>query len=522
MTVLTPLTRLDDALGRVTMYRLVTVVLAVLAAIAFGYSATGVLDAAIFPLGRMALALGVLLTASVAASRLFGLLFRVRPHTESAVITALLMWFLYWPPGTASSYLWLAGAAVLANASKYLLAVRGRHLFNPAAVGPLLTVVIQQLLGLDAADRLFTTWWVAAEALLPFVLVGALLVLRRTHRVALGAVFVAVGGALIFTSLTVLGTEPLAAAEQTFSSYPLVFLAGFMLSEPLTLPPRHRQQLAAAALAGVVVSLPVLWPALTDQPFTLWVFTSTTELSLIAANLVGFACGQRRGITLKSTGSRKIAEEIWEFRFTPAHPLRFVPGQYLELHLPHPGADRRGTRRIFSISSPPESAEVTIALRVPPEPSSFKRALTACEPGTEIRATGVSGDFVLPRSGRVLLVAGGIGITPFVSQVGTRHDDVDLVLVYGVPDASDVAYRDELVAARIPVVLVAPEPPEDLPPHWTHVAGTRIRAEDLADVIGDLAERRAHLSGPPAMVHAVRASLHGHVAGTRSDYFSGY
>lgn len=48
---------LSKGLGRVTMYRLVSVLLAVLAAVAFLYSATGVLDSQVFPLGHMALAL---------------------------------------------------------------------------------------------------------------------------------------------------------------------------------------------------------------------------------------------------------------------------------------------------------------------------------------------------------------------------------------------------------------------------------------------------------------------------------
>ena len=514
---------LDDWLGRVTMYRLVTVLLALLATLAFVFSAIGVLDRSIFPLGHMALALTVLLVASVASSRLFGLVFRVRPHTESAVITALLMWFLYWPPATVSSFAWLAGAAILANASKYVLAVRGRHLFNPAAVGPLLVVVIQQLMSMSPGDRLYTTWWIANEPMLPFVVIGALLVLRRTHRVWLGAVFVAVGGILIFASLLALGTETSSAVELTFYSYPLVFLAGFMLSEPLTLPPRRWQQLGAAALAGVVVSLPVLWPALTDRPFEVWAFTSTTELALIAANLVGLACGQRRGIRLQFLGKRVLSDSVWEFRFEPMRPVRFTPGQYLELDLPHTGADRRGTRRIFSISSPPDQRELTIALRIPPEPSTFKQALAECRPGDVVHATSVSGDFVLPRTGRVLLVAGGIGITPFASQLRALDThDVDAALVYGVPDAHDVAYRDVLIAAGIPVVLVAPSPPDDLPPGWTHVTGTAIRADKLTAAIADLGERRAYVSGPPAMVHAVRGALRGHVAGTRSDYFSGY
>ncbi|MFT3715779.1 MAG: hypothetical protein QM774_07480 [Gordonia sp. (in: high G+C Gram-positive bacteria)] len=519
------LSKCDQVLDRVSMYRLVTLLLCVLAAIAFLFSALGVLDRSVFPLGGMALALIVLLSASVAASRLFGLLFRVRPHTESAVITALLMWFLYWPTTSASMLVWLAGAAVAANASKYLLAWRGRHVFNPAAVGPVLVVIIQELARIDPADRLYTTWWVASEPLLPFVLVAALLVLRRTHRIALGVVFVVVAAAALIGSLIAQGTGAGEAIRQTAYSYPLVFLAGFMLSEPLTLPPRRWQQLSAAALAGIVVALPVLWPALTGHPFGFWAFTSTTELALLAANLVGFACGQRRGIRLQLRDKQEIAASTWEFTFEPVRPVRFAPGQYLELHVPHAGADRRGTRRVFSISSHPDDPELTIALRVPQQPSSFKQALMELHPGDQVRATTVSGDFVLPDDAPLLLVAGGIGITPFVSALSAPADGrrpADAVLAYGVPDGDDIAYRDRLVAAGLPVVVVSPTAPADLPAHWSHVAGTQIDADALAAAVPDLDTRRAYISGPPAMVHTVRAALRPHVTGTRSDYFSGY
>ena len=448
------MSRVDELLGRVTMYRLVTVVLVAIAAVSFLFSAVGLLDRSIFPLGGMALALLVLLASSVAASRLLGLVFRVRPHTESAVITALLMWFLYWPTTDPAMLGWLAGAAVLANASKYLLAWRGRHIFNPAAVGAVLVVIIQALARMEPADRLYTTWWAASEPLLPFVLVGALLVLRRTHRIGLGAVFVAASALLVFGGLLGLGTDPVEALKQTFYSYPLVFLAGFMLSEPLTLPPRRTQQYAAAVLAAVVLSLPVLWPALTDHPFKVWAFTSTTELALLAANLVGFFFGQRQGIRLQFTGRHQVAAGTWQFTFEPLRPVRFLPGQFLEVALPHAGADTRGTRRSFSICSAPDDDHVAIALRIPDQPSSFKQALLDLHPGDEVRATTVSGDFVPPVGKPAVLVAGGIGITPFLSWLSSGTAG-DAILVYGVPDGDDVAYRPELVHSGVPVVLVS-------------------------------------------------------------------
>lgn len=515
--------RLDALLGRMTMYRLVTWCLVALAAVSMIYAATGVIDPSIFGPGPMVLSLVVLLVASVVSSRLLGLLWRVRPHTESAVITALLLFFLFWPQSSVSGLSWLAASAVLANLAKYVLAFRGRHVFNPAAAGAFLVFLVQAVVGLDPGERIATTWWAASEPLLPFVLVMALLVLHRTRRLGLGAMFVVLAATLVLAGLVDAGAPVADAIELTAYSYPIVFLAGFMLSEPLTLPPRRSQQLAVAAVAAVVLAWPTFQLVLAVEPLDLGLLEPTPELALLVANLVAFAFGQRRGVRLDVVGRRRLSRDSWEISFEPQRPVRFVPGQHVELHLPHGRADARGVRRVFSISSAPVPGRMTIAARVPEPSSSFKRALLELEPGTVVTATGVGGDFVWPAdvSRPLLLVAGGIGVTPFLSQL-RHHAGRDVVLVYGVPDANDVAYADELAAAGVRVVLVSPNTDAELPPGWTHVASALITADAIVSAVPDLALRHAYVSGPPPMVDAVRRTLRGRAKAVRTDYFTGY
>jgi len=515
--------QLDDLIGRVTMYRLVTLCLVTLAAVSVLFGITGTIDSTIFEPGAMLLSLAVLLVASVVSSRVLGLLWRVRPHTESAVITALLLFFLFWPQSSVSTLAWLAAAAVLANVAKYVLAIRGRHLFNPAAIGAFLVLLAQMLVGVDPIDRIATTWWAASEPLLPFVVVLALLVLYRTRRLGLAAVFVVVAGGLVLAGLVDAGTPFGDAIELTAYSYPIVFLAGFMLTEPLTLPPRRVQQLVVAVVAAVVLAWPTFQMVLLTEPPDLGVFEPTPELALIVANLVAFCFGQRRGVRLDVTGRRQLASDTWEISFEPRRPVRFVPGQHLELHLPHRRADTRGVRRVFSISSAPADGSVTVAVRVPESSSSFKRALLEVGDGASVTATGVGGDFVWPSdaSRPLLLVAGGIGVTPFLSQL-RHHEGRDVVLVYGVTSAEDIAYADELAAAGVRVVLVSPSAPGVLPEGWTHRESPFITADVLAEAVPDLASRHAYVSGPPAMVNTVRRALRRRCASVRTDYFTGY
>jgi ferredoxin-NADP reductase len=524
MTALAPVRDvLDRQLGKVTMYRLVTIVLSALVVVYTIFTATGVIEG--LSTGDNLLALVVLLVASYASSRLIGLAFRVRPHAESSIITALLLYFLFVPiiPVDTGQLVWLAIAAVLAQASKYVLAWRGRHVFNPAAAGAFLVVVLQEVVGREA--RINALWQTAAtEKLFPFIALGALVVLWRTRRLGVGLLFVVVATVLIMVRLLDLATP-----EQSFVdvlklaaySYPIVFLAGFMLSEPLTLPPRRRQQLVVAAVTAVVFAYPTWIFLLTDSPPDLGVFAISPEIALLVGNLVAFAFARRSGLDLELEDSRRVGGDVHELTFRTRRAVRFVPGQYLELSLPHRGMDSRGARRTFSISSPPQDGRLALTLRVPEKSSSFKRALLDLEPGSRVRGTGVGGDFVLPRDAAapLLLVAGGIGVTPFLSQL--RHHELrDAVLVYGATSADEVPFVDELAGVR--VVLVCPGRPHDLPEGWTHVEAPFLSAELIAEAVPDLASRRAYVSGPPGMVNAVRGGLAKRAASVRTDYFSGY
>src|SRR5258708_38616884 len=67
----------------------------------------------------------------------------------------------------------LGWAAILAMASKYVLALYKKHLFNPAAIA----VVITSFVLHDSAS-----WWIGTVSMLPFVLIGGLLVIRKLRQ----------------------------------------------------------------------------------------------------------------------------------------------------------------------------------------------------------------------------------------------------------------------------------------------------------------------------------------------------
>ena len=96
-----------------------------------------------------------LVAVSVLANELFARVLRVAPNTESVYITALILALIISPTDTFSNLGFLAWAAVLSTACKYLVAFRRRHLFNPAAFAVVLTSFA---LGQSA------TWWVGSAS----------------------------------------------------------------------------------------------------------------------------------------------------------------------------------------------------------------------------------------------------------------------------------------------------------------------------------------------------------------------
>ncbi|MFM2353474.1 MAG: hypothetical protein RLZZ608_880, partial [Actinomycetota bacterium] len=231
--------RIDAITGRVSMYRLATITLAVVLAQAVLFAFLDVIGPDPFAILGV---LGVVMVATLGANEIAARLSRVVPHRESSVITALIVTCIVQPSLSTPALIAAAGAGVIAALSKYLIVWRGRHVLNPAATG----VLIAGIIGFYAGQGV-GFWWVATPALLPAVAIGALLLLDRTRRLDVGLIFIVLAVVLSGSRLVMTGSDPLAAVTTVLQLFPIVFLAGFMLSEPLTLPPRRWQQWLTAA-----------------------------------------------------------------------------------------------------------------------------------------------------------------------------------------------------------------------------------------------------------------------------------
>jgi ferredoxin-NADP reductase len=488
------------------MYRLVLYGLSVVAAVAVFYGFDGQL-----PYEGTALLVSAALLVAVCyvTNKLLAKAWGAKVNSESSLITALILFFIFSPPTDSKKLALLLAAGVLAIASKYLIAWHRKHIANPAAIA----AVLVGLLGLGHA-----TWWIASSVMLPFTLLLGLLVARKIRRMQMVAIFTAVAFLAMMFVAQLQHNDLSVIAGQAFTSWPLIFMGTIMLTEPLTLAPRKWQQYVYAVLVGVLFS----------SQIKLGPLSSTPEVALVAGNIFSFMVGQKYQLLLRYKGKTQLAPTIYDFSFEPERNVHFTPGQYAEWTLPHKHGDQRGVRRTFSIASSPNNSEVHIGIRVFDRSSSFKKQLLAMKPGDTIIAGQFAGNFVLPNNAKkkLVLIAGGIGITPYLSMLhylADTHQNRDIVLIHLVNTPQDIGYTEDMKRFERHGIKVIPIV-RDAASEYSGMTGV-LDEPALMKAVPDYKERMFYISGPQGMVTFYRHFLRKLKISRRNiitDHFSGY
>ncbi len=486
------LARADDALDGITMYRLVLYVLVGLlgcAALLAGLS--------VLPFSPVALLFSVVVLVAVSwgANTVLAWAFDAPTNVESALITALILALMLDPPHSLADVPFLGWAAILAMGSKYLLAFRRQHIFNPAAIAAVITA---WALGEPAS------WWVGAPGMVPVVVLGGLLVVRKVRQEELVLYFLAAAlvtlGGVTLLQHTALPRE----LRQLFLASPLLFVAAIMLTEPLTLPPTRSTKRIYGLLIGFLI---------VPQIHLAQIY-STPELALAIGNLYAFAVGPKQRVALLLRRQNRLSPSVIDYAFSPSRRMAFAPGQYLECTLAHAHPDSRGTRRYFTIASSPTEPAIHLGVRFSARGSSFKRALRELDRKTPLIGAQIGGDFTLPEdpARKLAFIAGGIGITPYRSMLKYLVDTKqrrDIVLVYATRTTDEIVYRDILGEAQARLgtkVLYLLSDAATVPANWAGLQG-HLSEQMVRSAIPDFQERLFYLSGPPGMVRAHKQVL---------------
>lgn len=188
-------------------------------------------------------------------------------------------------------------------------------------------------------------------------------------------------------------------------------------------------------------------------------------------------------------------------------PFNFRAGQYLQVELPL----RDGfVRRAYSISSSPRQrkwCEITVKYEARGLGSRYLREHVTL--GRALRIEAPLGEFCLDLSeGPVVLIAGGVGITPLMSILRDAADQGyqgALTLIASFREPGEILFADELtdLGARLPGLRlhITVSAPSD---RWSGPVG-RIRSSVLADYVQ--ADSVIHLCGPGPMMQALLDDL---------------
>ncbi len=226
-----------------------------------------------------------------------------------------------------------------------------------------------------------------------------------------------------------------------------------------------------------------------------------------------------------------VAEGTVAFHFQKPSGFTFKPGQAIDLILDAPELGEDSRRHAFSIVSAPHEADLTIATRM--RDSAYKRALATLQPGAAVAIDGPFGSMTLHNdvSRPACFIAGGIGITPFMSMLRhalKTHSPHRLTLIFASHRPEDAAFLAELeTMARVNphFRLVATMTAMDTSKATWSGETRSIDAPFLGSILANSPNAIEYVVGPPALVAAVRKALI--AAGVdeddiRSEEFFGY
>lgn len=500
---------LDDILNKITMYRLVLYYLIFLWIAAFILSFFKLFP---FTFLELLMSTAIVISVSFISNKIFAKIFNTFTNLESVYISALILTLIVTPARTLQEYIFIILASFFAMASKYILNINKKHIFNPVAIS-VLTAFLFTIGG--------ASWWIGTTSMLIPVLLG-LLAVRKIQRFSLVLSFLIISLSAIALFSLVSGFDAFLIINNTLLESPLLFFAFIMLTEPSTTPPTRMLQIYYGIFIGVL-----FYPQIHISGFYF-----TPEAALVAGNVFSYLVSPKEKLIVFLKEKIKLSADTYDFVFNLSKNFSFTPGQYLEWTLGFKNPDSRGNRRYFTICSSPTEKNLRIGIKFYPDSSSFKKNLFSLKPGDKIMAGNLAGDFVLPNdtNKKLVFILGGIGITPFRSIVKYLLDNnkkLPIIAFYSNKEKSDIVYKDLLDEAEKKLnikTIYNLTDLENIPKDWYGEKG-RLNEEIIKKYVPDYKERIFYLSGPHSMVagfEEVLLKMGIKPISIKKDFFPGY
>ena len=217
--------------------------------------------------------------------------------------------------------------------------------------------------------------------------------------------------------------------------------------------------------------------------------------------------------------------DVTSFRFPRPTELTYKPGQYFMIKINQ--NDKELTHH-FSFSSSPSQKEYFEFTKKLTD-HEYSLALKAAKVGDWASIDAPYGQFTFEGEyPKICLLAGGIGITPFVSickNATDKHLDSKITLFYGCRTETDIAFKEEFERMQnenrnLKMVCIVNQPTTQ----WKGETGI-INAEMIKKALPDYDETLFYTCGPPPMVKAMETTIESlglTKTQMRQEYFTGY
>lgn len=203
---------------------------------------------------------------------------------------------------------------------------------------------------------------------------------------------------------------------------------------------------------------------------------------------------------------RKDANDVKSFIFEKPENFSFIAGQFITLFLDV--EDPRGSYRQFSVASSPTEDYVMITTTM--RGSNFKNKLVDML-NQKVKVKGPFGRFTLQDAENNVMIAGGIGITPFRSMIKHATDtesSAKIKLIYSNKTPEDIIFVEDLdlmekMNENLEIIHTITRPEGHF---WKGVTG-RVDEHMIEQHVEDMENPVFYVCGPPAMVDAMQTVL---------------
>ncbi|MEQ8486736.1 MAG: 2Fe-2S iron-sulfur cluster-binding protein [Pseudomonadales bacterium] len=191
-------------------------------------------------------------------------------------------------------------------------------------------------------------------------------------------------------------------------------------------------------------------------------------------------------------------------------PFRFLPGQFLTVTVMVIGETLKRSYTIASSPTRPDYCEISVKRE---ERGTVSNFLHHVHEADTLQVTAPSGifTFIGDDANSVVLISGGVGITPMMSKLRYLTDRCwsgDIYFVHGCRSDDELIFAEELqyLARRYSNVHIHVAATEVKSTNWPYAKGF-ITRDTLLNAVPHIQNRRIHLCGPNPMLEAMRSTL---------------